>query len=123
MVYWYETKKNEILIRKRCEKGILANLMEVPSTSWEIEPYDVDSAKAINPLQINQWMLLPLEISHTFTHFHLKLKVLKTILEEKTPNNLDKAQWVAMKDLENHAFPTLMKKVIQAVIGYEQKLI
>lgn len=92
-----------ILIRKRPEKGLLAGLYEVPTTEWSLNKDEVFQFlnNVSNPVYKGQ-------IKHTFTHFHLKMDVYGV-----TPHKHD-GIWVDLKDLDQYALSTLMKKVIAA---------
>ncbi|MFV0626050.1 MAG: A/G-specific adenine glycosylase [Alphaproteobacteria bacterium] len=97
-IFLITNKNGEIYIRKRGEKGLLANLYEFP---WEeTEKYNL-SAKDIQK-----------EISHIFTHIKLTLYLYS--VESENPN-LD-GQFVSIEKLKNFPFPTLMKKVLKAYL-------
>ena len=54
------------------------------------------------------WQTLSGTVRHTFTHFHLELKVLKGMAEEKMVAD---GFWCEIDKLDNYALPTVMKKV------------
>lgn len=87
-------EKDEVLIRKRTEKGLLSGLYEFPWTETEGLIDGKDTGRTV---------------SHVFTHFKLTLK----IFEVKNPGNLPDGFFVAPAELENYPFSTLMKKVWQ----------
>lgn len=92
--FFTTNNKQQILLRKRPAKGLLGGLWEIPTSDWA---KDVPS------------QFLSPEVKHTFTHFHLRLNIIKTQSNEE-------GVWVHPKDLEKYALPTLMKKVIKAAL-------
>ncbi|HRW30130.1 MAG TPA: NUDIX domain-containing protein, partial [Emcibacteraceae bacterium] len=52
-------------------------------------------------------------VRHTFTHFHLELKIVKLDLEEMI--NLQEGEWCAVNETEKYALPTVMKKIFTHV--------
>ena len=93
-VYLIYNKKDEVLIRKRTEKGLLSGLYEFP---WGDMSFDcaTDSGKSI---------------SHIFTHIKLTLRIY-TVHVDTSP--IDDGIFVSPKEFKNYAFSTLMKKVWQ----------
>jgi len=116
VVFWIEDPTKKIMLERRPEKGLLAGLIGLPTTEWRDRPWDLNSkdlARSIS-LNINIWEHLPVTIHHTFTHFHLHLKVMKG-----QTKNSSQGIWSTFDDLSSYAFPTLMKKVIRMVsIGH-----
>ena len=108
MIYWLVDSHGKVLLRRREEWGLLGGMMEFPSTDWIEEEWAEKDAIKFAPALAN-WEMLPGTVKHTFTHFHLKLKVLKgTAEEEAVPEGV----WCAINQLDNYALPTLMKKVL-----------
>lgn len=105
ITYWYVNEQDRVWLRRRPEKGLLANLMEFPGTAWHDHPYDVIHTIS-KQLPLANWIVLPNEVVHTFTHFQLRLIVVKaTGLDQ--PGDL----LVEPKNLDDYALPTLMRKV------------
>ena len=120
--------RQEILLQKRPSKGLLAGMIQVPTTLWSENPDDAQ--QDLERMQ-GQAKLTPIEgfVKHTFTHFHLKSQVY--IAGEKSmdylnltnaPKSSDKTSlntskdtsyfFAPLNDLSNYALPTLMKKII-----------
>ncbi|WP_032113051.1 A/G-specific adenine glycosylase [Candidatus Paracaedibacter symbiosus] len=110
ITFWYEDNEGRIWLRRRPEKGLLANLMEFPGTPWRPEPYEAFIDVPLH-LTTTQWTVLPKQIIHTFTHFQLRLTVVKATGEDQ----LGDIQ-VMPQDFKNYALPTLMKKVAAMVV-------
>lgn len=90
-VYIITNKIGQILIEKRREKGLLSGLWEFPWDEKCLFENAIDTG---------------LNISHTFTHFKLTLKIYTL-----TTTNFSKGKFISPKDFKNYAFSTLMKKV------------
>lgn len=105
-VFWVQNQRGEVLIRKRPEQGLLGGMMEIPSSPWRNEKLDILEEKSSAPFEMI-WQEVPGTVKHTFTHFHLYLKILQgTTMDSKD------GLWVHPRNFQHYAFPTLMKKVI-----------
>jgi A/G-specific adenine glycosylase len=113
VAFWVENDEGEILLEKRPDKGLLAGLVGLPTTSWREAPWEVESDLLIagRPEGVKTWGYLPGIVRHTFTHFHLELRIAKG-----RSNIPQMGLWSSFDNLKSHALPTLMKKVIQAVM-------
>jgi A/G-specific adenine glycosylase len=114
IAFWVEKENGEILLEKRPDKGLLAGLIGLPTTQWQELPWAIESAESLlhAPEGVERWEYLPEIVRHTFTHFHLELRIAKGRC--KSPQ---KGLWSSFDNLNSHAFPTVMKKVIRAVTG------
>jgi A/G-specific adenine glycosylase len=83
-------------------------MMEVPSTDWRATLWDQAEAIASAPLK-GEWQALDGEVRHVFTHFELRLQVIRTQSRQSTGADL---VWVAPDQLDDYALPTVMRKVI-----------
>ena len=97
-IFLITNNKGEIYIRKRGEKGLLANLYEFP---WE-----EDEAIELSSENLKK------EITHIFTHFKLILKLHNV----QSENPKLGGQFIPVEELEHFPFPTLMKKVWKAYL-------
>lgn len=112
IAFWVENDEKNILLEKRPDKGLLAGLIGLPTTPWRDIPWlESDGLKTETPMGVEAWEYLPEIVRHTFTHFHLELRIAKG-----RSNIPQKGLWSSFDNLESHAFPTVMKKVIQAVM-------
>lgn len=104
-----------VLLRRRPENGLLGGMMEPPTTGWRAESWPHFEAVAVAPLEAD-WRRAPAPVSHTFTHFHLTLDVYTArLLPARTPAP-DPCRWVAVDDLPGAALPSVMRKVLAAVL-------
>lgn len=94
-LFWIENKQGEVLIEKRPEKGLLGGLMGFPTSPWESKETQIQGS---------------MFITHTFTHFHLTLKI-----QKRRASKNHEGLWVKKEDFHRYAFPTLMKKAIKAM--------
>jgi A/G-specific adenine glycosylase len=99
-----------LLLRKRAAKGLLGGMMEVPTTPWGAETGD-DALLAHAPLKA-KWKKRPGLVEHTFTHFHLILKVFTAEASAKEAASAE-GVWIAEEDVGGEALPSLMRKVVE----------
>ncbi len=101
---------NELLLRRRPDKGLLGGMMEVPGSDWQEMVFDNPLNHA--PLQLH-WQKRSGVVEHTFTHFHLKVTVWSAELAETDLAALDDSFiWVRLAEVDGQALPTVMRKVI-----------
>ncbi|MGE3246238.1 MAG: A/G-specific adenine glycosylase [Beijerinckiaceae bacterium] len=98
----------KVLMRTRPPKGLLGGMAEFPGSAWSA---DFDPARSLEhaPLAAN-WKKRATPVDHVFTHFALRLTVFAASLPRAAaaPAGM---RWVAEKDVEAEALPTLMRKV------------
>ena len=99
--YWIEDDEGQIALVRRPDKGLLANLMSLPTSDWVMCESDLPE---LNP----QVSFLPGHIKHTFTHFHL---IVRCVKQPRT--DINQGNFYALDQLKNLALPTLMTKIIQ----------
>lgn len=91
-VYLIINAVGQIFIRRRSEKGLLSGLYEFP---WSEQPLFANAKDS------------GLEVTHTFTHFKLKLKIMTLHAEKVDCDGL----FVAPERLADYPVSTLMRKV------------
>ena len=87
-------------------------MMEVPSGAWVEKLTRDDAAAPVNAT----WKKLPGLITHTFTHFHLELTVLKAQEISDAVSGDGDFRWVRREDLSGEALPSVMRKIIAHVL-------
>jgi len=119
-VFWAKRKDGAILLARRPERGLLGGMWEFPSTPWEEgdEPAVVSTAKPLHSLLqhapiIADWRLLEGVVRHTFTHFHLELRI--CVAETGLRPRPLRGEFVAQEKISARALPTIMKKVARHV--------
>jgi A/G-specific adenine glycosylase len=103
-----------VLLRERPLRGLLGGMLEVPSSPWiEATPSEKGSRHA--PLKA-KWRELPGLVEHTFTHFHLELRVLRADVGAKPSVSRTASPkhclWLKPRDFHGAALPSVMKKVL-----------
>ncbi|NQZ74381.1 MAG: NUDIX domain-containing protein, partial [Dinoroseobacter sp.] len=104
IAYIARREDGAFLLETRPAKGLLGGMLGWPSTDWTEE-----TPKDAPPLQADWWDP-GLEIRHTFTHFHLRMRVvLADVPSDATP---DRGHFVPKHQFKPNTLPTVMKKAI-----------
>ncbi|PLT31921.1 A/G-specific adenine glycosylase [Peribacillus deserti] len=112
--------RNEILIRKRPSKGLLANLWEFPN--YEVHASVATKRESFRQQFQEQLQVIPqlgehlISIDHTFSHLVWKMEVFLGKAEEVSENimNSHQMKWVAESEVEGYAFPVSHQKIWKA---------
>jgi A/G-specific adenine glycosylase len=121
VTFWLIRDDGALFMRRRPEQGLLGGLMEFPGTEWTDKTWTRKNALVHAPTD-QDWRQLPGRVEHTFTHFHLVLKVMVARLDGANPLNGD---WYKVDESRTIALSTWMKKVAhhaldQGVMGGEK---
>lgn len=104
-----------VLLRRRPEAGLLGGMLEVPSTDWDETVLSPQQTMRSAPVSADWWPV-PGFVAHVFTHFRLELAVMRAIVPVETTLMLwahaERCSWVARRDLQAQALPSVMRKVI-----------
>ena len=103
IVYVATCTDGSVLLERRPDKGLLGGMLGWPGSVWT-EDQPVESA----PFSA-EWQELPEEVRHTFTHFHLRLRVHTVELEEPVSQTV--GRFVPVAEYSEAALPTVMRKV------------
>ena len=101
------THGNQILLERRPDDGLLGGMMGFPGTEWGEK---TKAPLSFAPIKA-KWQKSKLSVRHVFTHFELRLDVYHASIDKKPDGH-----WVSMSDIDNHALPTVMKKVLKAAL-------
>ena len=101
-----------VWLRRRPEEGLLGGMMEIPSTPWQ-ETKNWAEVPAPQVPIITNWKEMQGLVRHSFTHFHLELKVIKLDFAEKIDHQ--EGDWFPLARLEDFALPTVMTKIVDHV--------
>ena len=106
--YIFNNEKNEILIRKRPAKGMLASMLEVPNDEWVKNKEDLVYDKIV----INTKGKLEQKglIQYSFSHFDLETEVFFSKVKK---NHFSNCKWVKKNQVNKIGLPTIMKKIIE----------
>jgi A/G-specific adenine glycosylase len=100
-----------VLLETRPESGLLGGMLGWPSSDWSDDPTPAPPIAA-------DWTALDAEARHTFTHFHLHLRImLANVPLDARP---DRGHFVARPDFSPAALPTAMRKVYDLVADLVQ---
>jgi A/G-specific adenine glycosylase len=109
--FWLTDGQGRVLLRTRPYKGLLGGMTELPGTEWRTEPWTVQEALIVAPMDV-AWRGAG-QIRHGFTHFELIIDVLASqvpqIEAEGFTHPLD-----ALKDT---ALPSVMWKCVRIAGG------
>ena len=97
-----------VLLERRPDKGLLGGMLGLPGNEWS-----TDKQKVIPPFEAN-WQVLPTEARHTFTHFHLRLRIQKAIVVDDIAQ--DVGTFINVKTFDVNDLPTIMRKVWKLAI-------
>ena len=104
-----------VLLRKRPESGLLGGMLEVPSTEWIDTLPPINEALRAAPVRAD-WWATPGLVVHVFTHFRLEMSVYRAIVPAEATLTFwadpQRCEWVARRDLDRVALPTVMRKII-----------
>jgi A/G-specific adenine glycosylase len=106
------TRGDEVLVRRRPEKGLLGGMTEVPGSDWLVAQQDAAALAQAPALKgVARWDRKPGVVTHVFTHFPLELVVYTARVAARTraPEGM---RWVAIAALTDEALPNLMRKVV-----------
>jgi A/G-specific adenine glycosylase len=106
-VCFWLVKDGAVLVRRRPPKGLLGAMPEIPGTPWEAGAWDHKAALEFAPTSAD-WQVVPGEVRHTFTHFHLVLTVMTATT--RSGGNLA-GSWLAIDGLETAGLPSVFAKV------------
>jgi A/G-specific adenine glycosylase len=110
--FFVRRQDGAVLVRTRPEKGLLGGMTELPGTTWETD-FDAASAASQAPIGAS-YRKLERSVSHAFTHFGLRLDiyVAEVANRRRAPTGY---RFVPDCGLDKEAFPSVMRKVIEAV--------
>lgn len=100
-VYIAHCDDGAILLERRPGSGLLGGMLGFPGSEW------TENAAEAPPFHA-EWTLLPGEVRHTFTHFHLTLRIWTAKLSnDAQPDNLI---LIEKHDFRPSDLPTVMRK-------------
>ena len=113
VAFWLVAEDGSVLLRRRPEQGLLGGMMEIPSTDWRDGGWP-DNETAGAPVSDADWQPVTGQVRHTFTHFHLELRVVAARLDGKPDLG---GVWCPPDAFGDYALPTVMKKVVRLGVG------
>jgi A/G-specific adenine glycosylase len=111
-----------VLLRQRPETGLLARMLEVPTTGWGDDWPSADDALQAAPI-LADWWPLTASVTHTFTHFRLELLVYRAVVDNAATltfwADAPRCRWVPRRGLADAALPSLMRKVLAHALRHD----
>lgn len=105
-----------VLLHQRLPGGLLGNMQEIPTSEWTENQEQSDNMLKSPPLK-GEWWPVPGCVKHTFTHFHLELKIFRILPGKDAEFTLfadaERCKWVHRDNLADEALPSVMRKIIQ----------
>jgi A/G-specific adenine glycosylase len=111
-VFFVRRRDGAVLVRTRPHKGLLGGMMEIPGTGWEIH-FDAASVASQAPIEAS-YRKLDKSVSHVFTHFALRLDIYVAEVPSRRRAPMG-YRFVPEPGLDREAFPSVMRKIIEAV--------
>ncbi len=97
-----------LLVRRRPASGLLGGMLEIPGTPWRDDAWPEAEALTHAPLPGPRWTPLPGEARHGFTHFELRMRLLRADCDGAAPEDL---AWME-PNAAQAAMPTAMKRLL-----------
>jgi A/G-specific adenine glycosylase len=94
---WLGHRDGALLLERRPDRGLLGGMLGIPGDGW-------DGAGGPAPAEAT-WQEIG-EVRHTFTHFHLILRVLVA----PVPGPAARGHWLPRTDFRPADLPTVMRK-------------
>ena len=113
--YWIQRDGHVWLVR-RDDKGLLAGMRALPDDQWTARL----DGHATPPVPAN-WRKLPVNVSHVFTHFSLRLDIAVTAWPMGAEDPGDGIWW-PLKSLDKAGLPTLFRKAVEAVLNAGERV-
>ena len=104
-------EKNEILVRVRPSKGMLASMLEVPNDVWVKNKKLLTTDKEIQKIKTNLKSKGLFEYS--FSHFDLETEIFYGSVKKAKLTN---SNWIKKSAYFNSRMPTIMKKIIEIAV-------
>ena len=101
-------EKEEILVRTRPSKGMLASMLEVPNDLW-VEKKNL-LKKDILIKKINQKFQRKETLLYSFSHFDLNTDIFYLKVMRK---NFPQQKWLNISKFSDSQLPTVMKKIVE----------
>lgn len=108
IVYLVRREDGAWLLERRPDSGLLGGMLGWPGSEWGDEPNKAPPLDA-------DWVTLPAEVRHTFTHFHLILTVRHAVVTaDRAP---DTGTFLPAAEFRPSDLPTVMRKAFDLVRG------
>lgn len=114
-------RRNELLIARRPENGLLGGLWEFPGGKQkEKEPLKMTAEREVQEelgvkIKVNNLFMV---INHQYTHFTITLHVFSSeyVKGKPQPIGCSDFRWVRVEELQQYAFPRANSKIIEELL-------
>ena len=110
--YIFYNEKNEILLRRRSAKGMLASMLEVPNDNWVLNKDKLVHDRIIN--KIKNKIKYKGTIEYSFSHFDLVTEVFLMVVKK---SSFKDQKWVKINNINKIELPTVMKKIVSIALN------
>ena len=104
-------ENNEILVRQRPSKGMLASMLEVPNDNWMTEKNLLKKDNEIK--KIKKRFFKKGSLKYSFSHFDLYSDIYFTRIKK---NNFANGRWLRVSRYNKSQLPTVMKKIVKLAL-------
>jgi A/G-specific adenine glycosylase len=105
IAYLAQRGDGAVLVEERPARGLLGGMLGLPGTGW------AEAAPEPRPPVVAAWRDAGVEVRHTFTHFHLRLRVLVAAVPDGVAARA--GAFLQAADVDR-ALPTVMRKALRA---------
>ena len=109
--YVIVNEKNEILVRNRSSKGMLASMLEVPNDAWVKNKKSLITDKDMQ--QITTKLKSKGSFEYSFSHFDLEAEIFYGNVKKAKLLN---GNWIKKSAYSNSRMPTVMKKIVELAV-------
>jgi len=107
-----------VLFRRRPAEGLLAGLVELPSTKWTSEASSNELAEAAAPARV-AWRRAPGRVRHVFTHLALEVDVWLGHLDRNATVSVAEPEpiWCPPESFDRLTLPALTRRLLSHAHG------
>jgi len=110
--------QGEVWLTRRPERGLLAGMVQVPTTSWTAQGPDLAEIAKFRP-RGRRWRRLADPIRHVFTHFELDLAV-EIAHAARSPQG--EGVWWPLSQISQAGLPTVFLKAVEAAVPSDKAM-
>jgi len=107
--YIFFNERNEILVRRRSAKGMLASMLEIPNDNWVKDKKNLVHDNIV--FKLKNKLKYKCVIIYSFSHFNLETEIFFTNVKK---NLFPNYKWIRKANINKSGLPTIMKKIINA---------
>lgn len=108
---WWIERDDHVLLIRRPQRGLLGGMMAFPGSEW-LENTKEDDVLPLLPDKVQNPMLIDPYVQHSFTHFDLKLHIIRLSAAMDYDEAEVQGQWWSIANLDQAGLPTLYKKAV-----------